>query len=119
MQKWECIRSSECPDTSQYKGKTEAEPSEVKEAREGKPLDRVKSTPPRPWCPLWWLPGFVAPLRFGVLRCFALGHGVFLSLGYFGPLCKILFILMAHTSLAWIHLKHFSPKLGLNHRNLQ
>jgi len=27
---------SECPDTLQYKGKTEAEPSKVEEAREGK-----------------------------------------------------------------------------------
>ena len=37
----------------------------------------------------------------------------------FGPHLQPSLILMALTSLAWIHLKHFSPKLGLNHRNLQ
>ena len=56
--------------------------------------------------------------RFG-LSVFRLGPRVLPFLGSFGPLCKLLLILIAHTSLAWIHLKHFSPNLGLNHRNLQ
>ena len=71
----------------------------------------------------WWLLVRVASCfserRVLASWCIALGRGVFFSLGYFGPLCKLLLILMAHTSLAWIHLKYFSQNLGLNHRNLQ
>ena len=33
---WSELGSPECPDSLQYKGKTEAEPLEVEEAREGK-----------------------------------------------------------------------------------
>ena len=36
MQNGSVLGASECPDTLQYKGKTEAEPSKVEEAREGK-----------------------------------------------------------------------------------
>ena len=126
--------SSECPDTLQYEGKKPKQNRrKSKRHAKGKPHNRGKTahhgrgahhgqtmadTTGRGGHWLWWL-GFAAPLRFGVLRCFALGRGFLPFLGYFGPLCKLLLILMAHTSLAWIHLKHFSPKLGLNHRNLQ
>ena len=72
-----------------YKDKTKQKPPEVEEAREGKSHNRVKRAPPRPWAHhgqsvaattgrgghwLWWLGSF-APLRFSVLRCFALGRG--------------------------------------------
>ena len=99
------MRPLECPDTSALKGKIKQKPLEVEEAREGKPHNRVKQAPPWPWAHhsqtvaattgrgahWWWWPSFVAPLRFGVLRCFALGHGFLPFLGYFGPLLAIIF----------------------------
>jgi len=61
---------------------------------------------------------FRAP-HFG-LSVLRLGPQVFAFLGVFwASSCYHVLILMALTSLAWIHLKHFSQNLGLNHRNLQ
>ena len=139
----ECIWGvSICPDTLQYKGKTKQNRWKTKR-RTRKPKEyeqtpattAVGTTTVWPWQPPravvvttvqpWWLlvrvAGCFLERRVLASWCIALGRGVFLSLGYFGPLCKLLLILMAqaHTSLAWIHLKHFSPKRGLNHRNLQ
>ena len=124
------------PDTSEIYRQNNAKPQEVEKAREenrttgwktphhGRGLTTVRpwlppwavvSTTVWPWWLLWWPPGCGG---VSVFWWFALGRGFCLSLGYFGPLCKLLLILMAHTSLAWIHLKHFSQNLGLNHRNL-
>ena len=90
MMAMEWIGVSDCPDTLQYKGKTEAEPLEVEEAREGKPLDRVKSTPPRPLgsprsdrgCHhgQWWLPRSGRGAHCGgcpvlLLRCVLVSFG--------------------------------------------
>ena len=106
---------SECPDTLQYKGKTEAESSEVEEARKGKRAtggstghhgcgdhhgQAVAATMARgAHCRGGFL---VAPERrvlvFLVLR---LGPQVFAFLGVFwASSCYHLLILMAHTSLA-------------------
>ena len=127
------IGSSESPDTLQYKGKTEAEPSEVEDAREGKRATggstghHGRGSHHGPWCPprpgrgahwRWW-PVFPPCAAFWGRLVLCLGPRILLFLGSFGPPCKLLLILIAHTSLAWIHLKHFSPNLGLNHRNLQ
>ena len=89
--------------------------------------NRGNNRPPRPWAPprpgrgshwLWWLLGSPPP-RFG-LSVLRLGPQVFAFLGVFwASSCYHLLILMALTSLAWIHVKHFSQNLGLNHRNLQ
>ena len=56
--------------------------------------------------------------RFGLVRCFALGRGFCYSWGILG-LLQASFDPHSPYFLAWIHLKHFSLKLGLNHRNLQ
>ena len=118
-----------------YKDKTKQNPPEVEEAREGKPHNRVKQPPPRPWgspgsdrgrhhglamvaTGCGGLVSFRA-LRFGLL-VLHLGPQVFAFLGVFwASSCYHLLILMALTSLAWIHLKHFSQNVGLNHKNLQ
>jgi len=97
---WSELGSPECPDTLQYKGKPKQKPPEVEEAREGKQATEgttghhgrgghhgltVGATTGWPWCPLWWLPGFVSrALRFGVFWCFALGRGFCLFLGLLG-----------------------------------
>ena len=61
-----------------------------------------------------------SPLRrILVFRCFALRRAFLPFLGSFGPPHYHLLILMALTSLAWIHLKHFSQNLGMNRRNSQ
>jgi len=83
--------------------------------------------PPRPvvsttgwlWWPLWWLPGCFPPCAvfwsFGVspwAAGFAFSWVFWASLqAYFDP--------HGPHFISWIHLKHFSPNLGLNHRNLQ
>jgi len=100
----------------------------------GKPHSRGKHGPPRPWahhgltvaattgrgghcggCPV------VFPQhRILVFLVHRLGPRGLPFLGVFwASSCYHLLILMALTSLSWIHLKHFSQNLGLNHRNLQ
>ena len=128
------------PDTSEIYRQNKAKLLENETPRE-ETGNRGNNWPPRPWgpprpgrgihhgpwCPsrpargshwLWWLLGCPNAAFWGhlVLR---LGPRVLPFFGSFEPPCKLLLILMAHTSLAWIHLKHFSPNLGLNHRNLQ
>jgi len=79
----------------------------------------VAVTTGQPWWLLVRVAGYFPERSVLASWCFALGRGVLPLLGYFGPLCKLLLILMAHTSLAWIHLRYFSQNLGLNHKNLQ
>jgi len=128
------LGSLECPDTSVLKGKTKQKPPEVEEAREGKPHNRVKYAPPRPWgsprpdrgyyhgpwCPMVVVARFYCSAAFWCPSVLRLGPRVFAFLGVlWASSCYHLLILMAHTSLACIHLEHFSQNLGLNHRNLQ
>ena len=100
-----------------------------------------KRGPPRAWPPPrsargshhgpWWPPrsdrggccgGCPVPApcaAFWLFGAFALGRGFCSSWGILGLFASFLLILLAHTSLAWIHLKHFSQNLGLDQRNLQ
>jgi len=114
-----------------YKDKIKQKPPEDKEAREGKLHNRVKQPPPRPWgspqsdrgchhglavvaTSCGGSVSFRVP-RFG-LSVLRLGPQVFAFLGVFwASSCYHLLILMALTSLVWIHLKYFSQNLGLNH----
>ena len=116
-----------------YKDKTKQKPPEVEKAPEGNgqlgqqpATTAVGTTTVRPWLPpravvvtgCGGSVSFRAP-RFGLL-VLRLGPQVFAFLGVFwASFCYHLVILMALTSLVWIHLKHFSQNLGLNHRNLQ
>ena len=90
---------SECPDTLQYKGKTEAEPSEVEEEREGKRAtggstghhgQAVAATTARGvHCRSGCL---VAPKRRVLVSLvLRLGCRFLPFLGYFGPLLAIIF----------------------------
>jgi len=117
------------------KGKTKQKPPKVEEASEGKTAQpggktvhhgcgvhhgqTVAATTAWLWCPLVVVACCFPCAAFWGHLVLRLEPWVLPFLGSFAPPCKLLLILMAHTSLAWIHLKHFSQNLGLNHRNLQ
>jgi len=116
-----------------YNDKTKQKPPEVEEAREGNgqpgqqpATTAVGTTTARgihhgqAVVPTGCGGCLVLPLPRFDLSVLRLRPQVFAFLGVFwASSCYHLLILMALTSLAWIHLKHFSQNLGLNHRNLQ
>ena len=130
---WGALASLKCPDTSALKGKTKQKTVGSRRGTRRENLTTggngsttgVGLTTVRPWL----LPRAVVPTGGGsplfpmrrVLGSFSTSPWAvgFAFSWAFWPLFKLLLILMAHTSLAWIRLKHFSPNLGLNHRNLQ
>jgi len=91
------LGSLECPDASALKGKIKQKPPEVEEAREGKPHNRVKRAPPRPWgsprsdrgchhgpwCPLVLVARFCCSAAFWCPSVLCLGPRVFAFLGVF------------------------------------
>ena len=131
---WSELAFLECPDTSTLKGKTKQKTAgsrrgtrrKTAQPGEASSTTAVGLTTVRPWLPPRAVVATVVVVQFccpcatfWCLLVFRLGPRGFPFVGSFGPLCRLLLILMAHTSLAWIHLKHFSPNLGFNHRNLQ
>ena len=84
------------------------------------PPRAVVATTVRPW---WLLPEVVAASSVRCVLAFfgalALGRGFCCSWGILGLFLLSYFDPHGPHFLAWIHLKHFSQKLGLDQRNLQ
>ena len=120
--------------TKQSKASTKTHGKKSRRKIRAKPGKWGKKAPPRATRGShhgpWWSPragrgGHCPVVPVFSMRCVLgpfvqrLGLRVLPFLGVFWASLQASFDTLGPYLLAWIHLKHFSPKLGLNHRNLQ